>query len=56
MSLYPKKDRQIAHLDYLLRKAESKIKLQQEFIQELIKDKQILQRKNEKLWQRNQKN
>jgi len=49
MSLAPKKDRRIVHLNYLLNKREKTIKQQQEFIQELIRDKQFLQIKFEKL-------
>lgn len=48
-NLAPKQDRQIAHLNFLLKQREKTIKSQQEFIQELIRDKQFLQIKIEKL-------
>jgi hypothetical protein len=53
MSLAPKKDRQIAHLNYLLKKEQQKTKSQQEFIQELIVDKKFLQIKIDKLCKKN---
>ncbi len=49
MSLVPKIDRRIAHLDYLLKQREKTIKQQQEFIQEIIRDKQFLNKKIDKL-------
>ena len=48
-NLATKEERKLAHKDFLLRKANERIKSQQEFIQELIRDKQFLQIKIDKL-------